>query len=190
MKRMLWTRVAVPLAAGACVAAVAGPASAANCSSLPGPLYITGSSAVQNFLAGIGQALATSSPTSGPTLVYSAPGSCNGPDAIFNGTKMTGTATYWDATGTANTCQLDAAGNTVDIGVSDVYFTSCAASYNFPATLPAGIGEFLGPHQVMNFVVPAGSSQTLMRARRRRTSLSTDSPPGAASGPGPTPTRT
>jgi ABC-type phosphate transport system substrate-binding protein len=159
---MLWTRALVSLAAGASLAAIAGTAHATpNCSSLPGPVYVTGSSAVQNFLAGIATALANNGNT--VTIVYSPPGSCQGVDAIFNGTKMMGTATFWDTTGTATTCQLDPAGNTVDVGVSDVYFTSCAG-YNFPATLPAGVGEFFGPNQVMNFVVPVGSSQTLISA--------------------------
>jgi len=162
---MHWTRVIAPLAAGAVAAAVASPAYAGNCSSLPGPLYITGSSAVKNFLAKIGTAIATASPTNGPTIVYASPGSCQGVDAIFNGTKMTGTATYWDATGNAQTCQLDTSGDTADVGVSDVYFTSCDSSYMFPTALPAGVGEFFGPNQIMNFVVPTASSQNIISAQ-------------------------
>lgn len=165
MKRMLSTRALVSLAAGLVTAAIAGPASATpSCSSLPNPLYITGSSAVQNFLKAIATALAGAGGNA-PTFVYASPGSCQGVDAIFNGTKMMGTATYWDSTGTANTCQLDPAGDTADIGVSDVFFTSCAG-YDFPTNgmLPTGVGEFFGPNQVENFVVPLASSQTVISA--------------------------
>ncbi len=164
MKRKLWTRVIAPLAVGAFSAALAAPAQAANCSSLPGPLYISGSSAVKNFLQKIGTALATAS-TTGPTIIYASPGSCQGVDEMFNGTKLTGTATYWDTSGNPNTCQLDAGGNTIDIGVSDVYFTSCDPSFGFPATLPTGIGEFFGPNQIMNFIAPAMSSQNIISAQ-------------------------
>ena len=34
------------------------------------------------------------------TVVYLGAGSCNGVDAILNGTPITGSAEYWDATGT------------------------------------------------------------------------------------------
>jgi len=48
-----------------------------------------------------------------------------------------------------------------DIGVSDVYQDSCAA-YSDKQVLPAGVADFLGPNQVMTFVVPAASSQRLI----------------------------
>ena len=35
----------------------------------------------------------------------------------------------------------------------------------FPATLPTGIGEFFGPNQIMNFVVPTASSQNIISAQ-------------------------
>ena len=156
MKRMLWTRAVVPLATASAALAVASPALAANCDTLPGPLYITGSSAAKPFIAGLGTALAGTT-----TLVYSSPGSCNGVDAIFNGTLMTGTATYWDSTGTAQMCTINPVGGvTVDVGISDVFSSSCAG-FGAP---PAGTADFFGPHQVMNFVVPTASSQTLISA--------------------------
>lgn len=156
MKRMLWTKAIVPLAAASAVFAAAAPALAANCDTLPSPLYITGSSAAKPFIAALGKALAGTT-----TLVYSSPGSCNGVDAIFNGTKMTGNASYWDSTGTAQMCTINpATGVTVDVGVSDVFSTSCAGF----STPPAGVGDFFGPNQVMNFVVPTASSQTMISA--------------------------
>jgi ABC-type phosphate transport system substrate-binding protein len=162
MKRMLWTRAIVPLAAGIAVAASATPAHAVNCTdpSLPNPVFITGSSAVQNLLAPLGAALAGTT-----TIVYASPGSCQGVDAMFNGTPLgTGTALTWSGTTAApvaNTCTLN--NEAADIGVSDVYYSSCR-NFTFPS-IPAGIGEFFGPHQVMNFVVPAASSQTLISAQ-------------------------
>lgn len=158
MKRMLWIRAVLPLGTAAAAMAMASPAAAATCDTLPNPVYITGSSAVGNFLQGIGAALAATT-----TIVYASPGSCQGIDAAFNGTKMgTGTATYWDATGTAQNCTLT--NPTADIGVSDVYYTSCTAPYIFTA-VPAGVTETLGPNQVMNFVVPFSSTQSIISAQ-------------------------
>jgi hypothetical protein len=125
---------------------------------LPSPVFITGSSAVGPFLAGIGQALAGTT-----TIIYASPGSCQGVDAVFNGTPMgTGTATYWDNTGKAQTCTL--ANEVADIGVSDVYYSSCTAPFVFTA-LPATIQETFGPNQVMQFVVPAASTASIISAQ-------------------------
>jgi hypothetical protein len=139
----------------AAVTAFAAEAAAAPCSALPGATYITGSSAVKPFIAGLGKALAGTT-----TLVYKGQGSCLGVDAVFNGTKVTGTASYWDASGVEQSCDLDVAGTTADVGVSDVFSATCAG---FGPT-PAGIGDFFGPNQVMTFVVPKGSSQTMISA--------------------------
>ena len=164
MKRKLFTRALVPLAAVAVTVGAAGTAAASQlCSNdpttpLPSPVFITGSSAVGNFLQGIGAALAGTT-----TLVYASPGSCQGVDAVFNGTKMgTGTATYWNSAGVAQTCTL--ANETADVGVSDVFYTSCTAPYIFTA-LPTGVTESLGPNQVMNFVVPFSSTQSIISAQ-------------------------
>jgi ABC-type phosphate transport system substrate-binding protein len=163
MKRMLWMKVAVSVAAAAAVGSAALPASATLCTAdpttpLPNPVFITGSSAVQNFLAGLGQALAGTT-----TIIYTSPGSCNGVDAVFNGTKMgTGTAIYWDSTGTAQNCTL--ANETADVGVSDVYYSSCTAPFVF-TMIPAGVAESFGPNQVMNFVVPFASNQSIISAQ-------------------------
>jgi hypothetical protein len=132
-------------------------ASAATCDTLPAPLYITGSSAVKPYMAALGQALAGTT-----TIVYLGQGSCLGVDAIFNGTKlMAGAmADTWDNTGTDVKCAIPAGGVSADIGVSDVYSSSCAG-FGAP---PMGVGEFLGPNQVMNFIVPASSTQTSISA--------------------------
>jgi ABC-type phosphate transport system substrate-binding protein len=157
MKRMLLNKAIVPIAAIATTVGVARTASAADCSTLPAPLYITGSSAVKPYIAALGKALAGTT-----TLVYLSQGSCNGVDAIFNGTMlMAGAmADTWDNTGTDVKCSIPAGGISADIGVSDVYSSSCAGF----STPPAGIGEFFGPNQVMNFIVPTASSQTSISA--------------------------
>src|SRR5262245_17134340 len=73
------------------------PAFAAPCAGLPSPFYGIGGSGPQQLFAKLGKALSAATPPQ--TLVYQAPGACLGVDAILNGTKMMGTATYWDATG-------------------------------------------------------------------------------------------
>ena len=53
MKRMLWTKAIVPLATASAALVVAAPALAANCDTLPSPLYITGSSAAKPGCAAV-----------------------------------------------------------------------------------------------------------------------------------------
>jgi hypothetical protein len=152
----LW--VACAAASGSMLAAHA--AHAADCSTLPNPVYVTGSSAVQPFLAGIGTVLAAGSTP--VTIVYKKQGSCTGGDAIVNGTKMTGTATYWAANSSVSgeTCDLPTTGQSADVGVSDVFWTSCAGS----SPLASDVGDFFGPVQVMTFVVPKASSHQSISA--------------------------
>ena len=143
--------------AGACLAAslllvAAKNASAADCSTFTKPVYLIGSSAMKPFVKALAAALSGT-----VTLVYQGPGSCNGPDAIINGTKMTGTASVFDSAGTETSCTLPTAGQTADVGASDVFATSC--DFLGITTVPATVGDFWGPTQVMNFVVPTASSQ-------------------------------
>ncbi len=157
MKRAL---VACASASGLMLAAHS--AYAVDCATLtPAPVYVAGSSAVQPFLAGLGSALASGGQF---TIVYQKAGSCTGGDAIINGTNMTGTATYWGSTSPAagETCDLPTAGQKADIGVSDVYWESCAASGG--SAPPSTVGNFYGPVQVMTFVVPKASQQTSISA--------------------------
>ncbi len=148
---------AVPLASAAALLTCTHTASAAvDCATLPNNTYVTGSSAVKPFMAALGKALAGSS-----TIVYKGQGSCTGVDAIINGTKMTGTASYWDATGVEQTCNLTVTGDVADIGVSDVFATTCPGF----ASLPNDVGDFFGPNQVMELVVPKASSQVAISAQ-------------------------
>ena len=150
---------AVPIAAAALAGAIGlalpSTANAADCASLPTPVYVSGSSAVKPFLATIAQSLVSASKPI--TIVYQAPGSCVGVNYMTTSPAgaITGTGIVWDATGTAGSCDLTAVdGNPVDIGVSDVYSATCGY------TLAAGVNDFHGPNQIMTFAVPVTSTQT------------------------------
>jgi hypothetical protein len=123
------------------------------CASLSNPVYATGSSALVLFLGTVGTALFSS----GITFVYQTSASCIGVQSVLQpGFVMTGTATYYDASGSAITCALPAGGQPVDIGVSDVFATTCQ---QLPNGLPGNVKENLGPVQTMVFTVPTTSQQ-------------------------------
>jgi ABC-type phosphate transport system substrate-binding protein len=133
-----------------------------ECSSLTGVVYVSGSSAVQPVLAALSKTLVPD----GTTIVYFKQGSCTGVAAILGTNQTAGTGTYFDATGAAKTCNLSAS-QAVDVGVSDVFATSCPGVT--PTQLTAAsikdYDTFFA--QVMEFVVPggdAGSDQTSISA--------------------------
>src|SRR5690242_18798660 len=90
-------RLALAAALGAACAAASSPALAVNCKDLPSPVYGIGASAPKPVFAKLATALTKASPAE--TLIYQAPGACHGPNYIISDTKMTGTASYWDANG-------------------------------------------------------------------------------------------
>jgi hypothetical protein len=154
------------LAAGALLGTVAlsRPALAvASCSTLPSPIYAVGDSGPTPILAKIGTALSAATPAQ--TLVVQSTGSCEGVGAIVpvGGNPpalMAGTATYWDNTGTQGTCTLPIVGQSADVGIGGNASTECPGV----ASLPAGFGEFLGPIQSYDFIVPLTSSATSISA--------------------------
>jgi len=153
-----WAAPAVALAG--LLLSAAATAHAADCSSLPKPVYVAGSSAAKPFLAQIAKELANL--TDPVTLIYQGQGSCTGVNYLTSSPvgTITGTASIWNKdTGAEDMCNLDTAGNTVDIGISDVFPKSCGV-----ASLPSGIKDFTGPVQSMTFVVPHGSTQTVISA--------------------------
>src|SRR4051812_9498884 len=89
------------------------------CPTTPPIVYVNGGGKV------IIENLAKVLSSSGVTVIYKQQGSCLALDSIVNGTKMTGAATYWNATD-AVPCDLDVAGVIADIGISDVFPTTCA----------------------------------------------------------------
>jgi ABC-type phosphate transport system substrate-binding protein len=148
------------LFAATAVVAASRPAGAITCDTLPGPLYISGSTAIGTLVGEIGKVLAEE-PTPDTTVIYLGAGSCNGIDAILNGTPLAGSAEYWDATGTQQACDLPA-GQVADIGVSDVFPSTCTP---LPDGLPSDIGEFRGPVQAMTFVAPHASTEEAISAQ-------------------------
>jgi hypothetical protein len=138
----------------------ASSASMPQCSSLPRPGYVIGSSGLTSIAEELG-ALASTVPI---TLVYTIAHSCDGAKSIVvNETAFeTGstTANYWDVAGTTHVCQLDAASQYADIGLSNVFADQCLS-------LPqgaSGIGDFRGPVTPGTVVVPNTSTQTSISA--------------------------
>lgn len=133
-------------------------AHAAACPTLH-PVYIAGSSAVKPFLKLVAAELVQlSTPIN---VIYQGQGSCTGVGYLSttpSGT-ITGNASIWDSTGTETTCTLDLAGNAVDIGVSDVYASTCTST-----ALPADVKDFYGPIQSMTFAVPVTSVNNTISA--------------------------
>lgn len=142
-------------------------AEAADCTTLPKPVFITGSSAVKPFLAGVAAELsAIADPV---TVIYiNGKGSCDGVNYMAAATPVlaTGTASIWSKNGAgaaveaSGGCDLPSAGIAVDIGVSDVFATTCPDVTG----LPAGVKDFLGPIQTMTFAIAKKSTQASISA--------------------------
>ncbi|MFZ5893690.1 MAG: hypothetical protein ACOY0T_21695 [Myxococcota bacterium] len=148
----------VPLGVASKAAAQAVP----DCSTLTNPVYVTGSSAVKPFLGAVASELAGLAGADQINVVYISKGSCDGVTALATETTLiTGTASVWGADGkeVAGGCNLPTAGVVIDIGVSDVFASSCGV-----ATLPSGVKDFLGPVQSMTFAVPLKSTQGAISA--------------------------
>ncbi|MGC4067085.1 MAG: hypothetical protein QM784_21090 [Polyangiaceae bacterium] len=160
MRKQLRLTASASMLLGASVLGAPGLAQAAECSTLSNPVYVAGSSAVKPFLARVAAELAALNPSI--TVVYQGQGSCTGIQAMTSVTPgtITGTGVVWNTDGSevSGGCSLSLAGTAVDIGVSDVYASSCSA------TLPNGVKDFYGPIQAMTFAVPASSNQTSISA--------------------------
>ncbi len=133
-------------------------------------VVVSGSTALQPFLAVVAKLLAESSPPY--VIAYQGTGSCNGVDHIFNPDPAKRMAK--DAAGRTNLlfdgdlapqpCTFGA-GAPVDVGISDVFSRSCNAAF-----VPNDrIAEYLGPVQPMTFVVPTGSQEKAISAEMGRT---------------------
>ncbi|MDB4946597.1 MAG: hypothetical protein JWP97_6131 [Labilithrix sp.] len=136
----------------------AGAASAQTppCSSLPAPvIYGLGGSATKPLLGKVAAGLAAA-PTP-LTIVYQAPGACVGINGLLGGTPITGTASYWDATGKESSCTVD-----VPHAVDFANMGNTAVSCPGVVALPADIGDFAGPVNTYNLIVPVASSQTVI----------------------------
>jgi ABC-type phosphate transport system substrate-binding protein len=124
----------------------------------PNPIYMGGSSAFEPTAAQIAVKLAALATPY--TLIYKATASCDGPADIRDALILTGSADHFVLNGTTvatQQCVLDPAGAapiTADVGIADVAYDAC-----FPgSTVPAGMKDFPGPVQAMQFIVPKANT--------------------------------
>jgi len=151
------TKTSFGLAAIAGILAVSGAAKAAaqgDCAAYQPAkphIYVAGSSAAKPFVQSISKTLAADI-----VVVYVSQGSCVGVGDMINGTALP-TGTDLGIIGD-DTCTIPAA-TKADLGFSDVFPESCA---DFPDGLKdTDLGDFQGPVQVMNFVVPKGADASI-----------------------------
>ncbi len=144
-------------AAGAAISVsllASNSADAAPCKDiLMNPVYVTGGGKV--LVENLAKVLAPLN----VNIVYFLQGSCKAVDAILTDVTITGIANYWDVAGNKLECDLDLAGDIADIGISDVFASTCQ---NLPNGLPSTIRDFFGPVEAYGFVVPKSSSQDVI----------------------------
>jgi hypothetical protein len=134
-------------------------------------IYMYGTSDFGPLLKAVQPLLSAQSPPY--RAVFMGSTSCNGVISVFDSTKRlmvnpAPTATpnyayYFDQNGVQTSCLLDPAGNTIDIGVSNLFSETCNTSM---AEYVSGttVSDYTGP--VVQFVlsVPSGSSQLAVSA--------------------------
>jgi hypothetical protein len=163
---MLPSRFVLPVCLG--LALSASSAQAAPCSSLPNPIILAGASAWTFLLQGMATILA-GQPTPVTLVLQNKIGSCGAVRSVTEdvtpqgacapGACTTGTAIYWGANGLPQSCDLDAAGTHVDVGVSDLFIETCLGS-----APPADTKSFYSPVLPMNIIVNKASTQKAMTA--------------------------
>ena len=105
--------------------------------------------------------------------IYQNASSCGGVVSVFDSTKRMmnnpaqnatpNYAFYFDDNGVQTSCLLDTAGNTIDIGVSNLYSNTCntaTATY----TTGTAVRDYLGPVVPFALSVPAASTQESISA--------------------------
>jgi hypothetical protein len=142
------------------------PTPTVNCTDLGNIIIVTGSTNLPPLIKAVQPLLTAGNPSY--TAVFDPQTSCKGAASVYDPVQSkhlvlnvtNNWAFYYDANGTQNFCLLDTAGNTVDVGESDVFPTSCDATY----VDQSGIANYAGPIQAINFVVPSASTQTSISA--------------------------
>lgn len=143
------------------------PTPTVRCADAGNIIYVTGSTNLPPLIKAVQPLLYAPPPGTPPhTVVFAPQTSCKGAAAIYDPVASkhlifdapNNWAFYYDRSGNQTFCLLDQAGNTVDVGESDVYPQSC----NYSPVL--GIADYTGPIQAITFVVPAGSKQTSISA--------------------------
>lgn len=156
--------IVAPDAAAASTTSTSDAAPPPYCSTVsPYLVYTAGSTALQVFLAVVAKLPPIG--TNNYTIVYANTGSCTGVASQLdpNPAKhmVTGAAVYFDTGGASHPCLLDPEGTAIDVGISDVFASSC----NEPEPVAGGgIAEYHGPIQAMTMVVPQASSQNTITA--------------------------
>lgn len=128
------------------------------CTEKPNVVIGTGGSASKPLLARIAPLLLQIPDPI--TLVYQSPGACFGITTYVDNEPITGTASYWDADGTEQTCEIPATGVIADFGMLGIQGTLCEGVDE----IPDGIGDFVGPITGWSLIVPNASSQTSISA--------------------------
>ena len=142
------------------------PTPTVNCVDVsPNVIFITGSTNLPPLIKAVQPLLSLGSPAY--TAVFAPQTSCKGAASVYDPdpTKhviknvVNNYAFYYDAAGAQKFCLLDSpAGNLVDVGETDVYPISCGYG------VTAGVADYLGPIQAINFIVPSGSKQISISA--------------------------
>ena len=157
---------AVAALAGGSILAASPSARAANpaCNSYAHPVYLAGSTAAPPMLAEIAVSLGTS-----VSIIYTSVGSCVGLNDVLTATAEPAAAVYMDPTNATNQIACDptnggtSTGNNIDVGISDVYPSTCTAYSNIP-TLTATQKDFPGPVQAMVMAVQKTSTESSISA--------------------------
>ena len=131
---------------------------AAPCTELPNPTIGLGGSAARPLIGKFATELAKQPEPI--TLVFQATTSCFGITAYIDDAPMTGTASYWDVGGVEQMCDLPVLGVTPDYGLLSIAPTLCEGV----TSVPAGLGERIGPITPWSLIVPVTSSQTSISA--------------------------
>ena len=143
----------------------------AACGVNPNVVYLSGSSAAKPFIAALAKVLYKDADPL--TIVYQSNGSCAGVDEVLMGTQISGTASYWDPaspkTDNEESCTIGTVMGdaglpmvNVDVGISDVFASSCLA---LPNGLPPDVGDFFGPVQPFVFLTNKASTEKAISAQ-------------------------
>jgi hypothetical protein len=154
-RRAAAATVATLMLAPALCAAQGAPV---ECADLPNPVFGLGGSAQKLLVAKLGRAL--SNQAQPETIIYAAPGACNGIYRLVSGEAFTGPASYWAPDGTEQTCEFSAPGRSVEFAVMG---NSAAACADLDA-LPANVRAFQGPIGSVNVFVPLASPEQSISA--------------------------